>query len=100
LGKEQLKDNLDKMITLIKNNGAEVVLIGVPNFSLMLNVPELYSDLATQHNIPIEHNILPKIERNPKLKSDHIHPNAQGYKLFAESIYQILKNSGGDSIIK
>jgi lysophospholipase L1-like esterase len=95
LGKEQLKTNLDKMITLIQSNGAEVVLVGVPNFSLMLNVPELYSELAIQHNIPLELNILPKIERNPELKSDQIHPNAQGYKMLAESIYHILINSEG-----
>lgn len=91
LGKAQLKDNLDKMITLIQSNGIQVILVGVPNFSLLLNVPDLYSDLATQHNIPIELTILPKIERNPKLKSDHIHPNAEGYKLVAESIYQIIQ---------
>lgn len=91
LGKAQLKDNLGKMITLIQDSGVQVVLIGVPNFSLLLNVPDLYSDLATQHNIPIELTILPKIERDPKLKSDHIHPNAKGYKLFAESIYQIMQ---------
>jgi len=30
------------MITLIKSSGAEVVLIGVPKFNLMLKVPELY----------------------------------------------------------
>ena len=91
LGKAQLKSNLDKMITLIKKSGAQVILVGVPNFSLMLNVPELYPTLAKQHNIPAELTILPKIERDPALKSDPIHPNAQGYKLFAEGIYQLIK---------
>jgi lysophospholipase L1-like esterase len=60
----------------------------------MLNVPELYSELAIQHNIPLELNILPKIERNPELKSDQIHPNTQGYKLMAEKINLLLKDSG------
>jgi lysophospholipase L1-like esterase len=91
LGKAELKSNLDKMITLIKESGAQVILIGVPNFSLMLNVPELYPTLAKQHDIPSELSILPKIERDPALKSDPIHPNAQGYTLLAESIYQIIK---------
>ncbi len=94
LGKEQLKENLDQMISLIQNSGAEVVLVGVPNFSLMLNVPDLYSELATQHKIPVELDVLPKIERNPKLKSDPIHPNVQGYALMAERIYTILQSSG------
>lgn len=94
LGKEQLQNNLSQMITLIQNTGAEVVLIGVPNFNLMLNVPELYPEIATLNNIPIELNILPKLERDPKMKSDQIHPNVQGYQLMAESIQKLLQSSG------
>lgn len=94
LGKERLKNNLEQMITLIQDSGAEVMLIGVPNFNLMLNVPDLYPELATAYNIPIELTILSKIERSPKLKSDQIHPNAQGYSLMAESIYEVLQHSG------
>jgi len=94
LGKEQLQNNLNQMIALIQNSGAEVVLIGVPNFNLMLNVPELYPEIATLYNIPIELNILPKLERDREMKSDQIHPNAQGYQLMAESIQKLLQNSG------
>ncbi len=94
LGKEQLKNNLDQMITLIEHSGAEVVLIGVPNFSLLLNVPELYSELATKYAVPSELTIMPKIERDPALKSDQVHPNAQGYKLLADNIYTLLQSSG------
>ena len=94
LGKAQLQNNLKSMIELIQSTGAEVVLIGVPNFNLMLNIPEIYPELAANYNIPIELGILPKVERNPKLKSDQIHPNVQGYKLMAESIHQLLQESG------
>ncbi|MDC9725117.1 MAG: GDSL-type esterase/lipase family protein [Gammaproteobacteria bacterium] len=94
LGKEQLKNNLSNMIELIQSSGADVVLVGVPNFNLMLNVPEFYSELAAQYNIPIELTILPKIERNPQMKSDQIHPNVKGYRLMAESINNLLHESG------
>jgi len=94
LGREQLKNNLKQMIILIESTGAEVVLVGVPNFNLMLNVPKLYPELALDHALPIELNILSKIERNPKMKSDQIHPNAQGYRLMAERLYTLLKESG------
>ncbi len=90
LSKEQLKNNLDQMILLIHNTGAQVILVGVPNFSLMLNVPELYSELATKYNIPIERHTMQQIIRDPALKADRVHPNAQGYKLLADSIYQII----------
>ena len=94
LGKQQLNDNLSQMITLIKDSGAEVILIAVPNFSLMLNVPELYPELATNHAVPIDLTVLPQIERDNKLKSDQIHPNAQGYALMAKNVYEILQSSG------
>ena len=53
-GQKQLKNNLDQMITLIQNSGAQVILIAVPNFSIMLDVPDLYTKLAKHHNIPVE----------------------------------------------
>ena len=94
LGKKQLKENLNKMIEIVQNSGAELVLIGVPNFSLMLNVPELYPELSPIYNIPIQLTILPKLERSLQLKSDQIHPNAKGYRLMAESIQTLLMESG------
>lgn len=94
LNKEQLQQNLEQMVTLIQQSGAQVVLVGVPNFNLTLAVPELYSKVATNFNIPIEMDIIPKIERDPKLKSDTIHPNSEGYKQVAESIQQLLLASG------
>jgi len=94
LGSQQLKQNLQQMIELVHSTGAEVMLIGVPNFNLMLNVPDLYPDLATRYNIPIQLTILPKIERSPKFKSDQIHPNAAGYSLMADSVHELLQESG------
>jgi len=94
LGKAQLKNNLKQMIILIESTGAEVVLVGVPNFNLMLNVPNLYPELALEHELAFEPSILSKIERNPKMKSDQIHPNAQGYRLMAERIHTLLQGAG------
>lgn len=94
LGTGQLKNNLEKMITLIQESGAQIVLIGVPQLGLTLTVPDLYKELSETYNIPIELEILPELESDPKVKSDQIHPNATGYKLFAQSITQLLQASG------
>ena len=94
LGKEQLKSNLNKMITLIQASGAEVVLLGVPNFNLMLSVPELYSELAEAYNLPIDIELLSKLERDPKMKSDQIHPNAAGYSVMATVVQKLLVEAG------
>lgn len=95
LGNDQLKDNLGQMISLIQASGAEVVLIGVPRFTLTLAVPTLYAELATTFNIPVELSIIPELERNSAAKSDTIHPNAMGYKLLAERINTLILSVGG-----
>jgi lysophospholipase L1-like esterase len=38
--------------------------------------------------------VLTKILRNGELKSDQIHPNAQGYRLMAERVADLLKKAG------
>ena len=93
LGEGQLKRNLEQMINVIKASGAEVVLVAVPKFSIMLTPPDLYQDLAEQHQLPLALDILTNIERKPELKSDQIHPNAVGYRVFAEQIMQLLTAS-------
>lgn len=95
LGNDQLKNNLEKMIHLIQKSGADVLLIGVPRFSLTLAVPDLYTELATAYNLPAELTILPELEGNSAMKSDTIHPNARGYKLFAERISGLIFTAGG-----
>ena len=94
LGNEQIKSNLDKMIALIKASGAEVVLVGVPGFNLALQVPDLYPELATLYDVPVDVMILPSVLGNAKLKSDQVHPNAAGYRLIASSVHKLLTNSG------
>jgi len=90
---QQLEHNLEQMIKLIEDSGAQVVLVAVPKPNLMLDVPDLYQKLASQYQLPIESEIIAKIERNSDLKSDQIHPNAQGYSLLAEQIYRLLQAS-------
>ncbi len=86
----ELKQNLIQMIELIKQQGAEVVLIGIPSKSLNLKPPALYQDLATQYQIPYEATAMHQILRKSELKSDHVHPNKQGYQIIAEHIRQLL----------
>jgi acyl-CoA thioesterase-1 len=95
LGNEQLKNNLEKMIRLIQNSGAEVLLIAVPRFSITLAVPDLYTELASAYKLPIELTILPELERDSAMKSDTIHPNTMGYKLLAERISKLIITAGG-----
>ena len=94
LGKENLKNNLDQMIQLIQQSGADVVLIAVPNFNIRLNIPELYPQLAEKYSLPIDLELLSTLEADPKMKSDQIHPNAAGYNEMAITVQTLLLEAG------
>ena len=88
------KANLSAMITLAKNQGAEVVLVGVPKKSLLASTAEIYSELAEEHQIPLEKNIVGSLLKKPAMKSDSVHFNTAGYKALAEAIHELLQESG------
>ena len=91
---DKMKDNLGKMIEMAQSRDIQVVLISVPEASLFLPNIEQYQELAEQYNIPLENNIIKEVLKNPSLHSDAVHPNAQGYRLVAEAIYELLEDNG------
>ena len=94
LPQSQTADNLRAMIRLAKSRGADVVLIGTPEPGITVTPPDFYAAAAKDSGIPYEGSVIGKILRNPAHKSDPIHPNAQGYRLIAERIAELLRNSG------
>ena len=40
------------------------------------------------------YEVLGKILRDGSLKADQVHPNARGYRLMAERVYELLKKAG------
>lgn len=86
--------NLEAMVRLAEARGVAVVLIGVPKLGFGLEVPELYKRLASAHRLPYEGKIVARIEGDRALKSDPIHPNAAGYRLLAQRIHALLKETG------
>jgi len=89
-----LAENIRTMLQLARERGVPVLLIAVPAPDLALKPPTLYQDLASEFNIPIEKKVLPYILGKSTLKSDHIHPNADGYRQLAETLFKLLKKSG------
>ena len=94
LPKEKAADNVRAMIRLAKDRGIDVLLIGTPEIGFTLTPPEFYAGIAKQFGIPYEGDVLTKILRSGDLKSDQIHPNAQGYRLMAERVADLLRKSG------
>lgn len=94
LDEGEAKKNLREMVRLAKGKGVDVVLIGVPRFGLSLSVPDFYEEIAGEFNIPYEGKILRSVLSKGNLKSEYIHPNAQGYRKMAGAIAELLRKSG------
>ena len=89
-----IKKDLKGMVELAKNRGIPVVLIGVPEKSLLSSSAPFYEELADQYELVFDGVLLGSLQRSPKLKSDVIHFNQKGYRKMAEGIYALLQNSG------
>lgn len=91
---DKTKENLRAMVKMIKEKGSDVILIGVPKPGFIISVPDFYKEIADEFNIPYEGKVLKSILTNNRLKADPIHPNKEGYRELAESIYKIMKKNG------
>ena len=94
LPKAQAAENVRAMIRLAKDRGIAVLLIGTPEIGFTLTPPDFYGESAKQFGIPYEADVLTKILRDASLKADQVHPNAQGYRLMAERVADLMRKSG------
>jgi lysophospholipase L1-like esterase len=94
LDESALSQNLAQMVTQIRSHGAEVMLLSVPKPGVFLKPAPLYSQLAAELQLPVANEIIADVESETSLKSDAIHPNAEGYRLIAERVFELLSESG------
>lgn len=90
----QTAENLRAMVGMARERGVGVVLIAVPRLGFGLALPKLYGKIAGEFAIPLEAKALRQILSTGSLKSDPIHPNADGYRILAESVAKLLKRAG------
>jgi lysophospholipase L1-like esterase len=87
-------NNLRTMILMAQESNVQVIMLAVPNPTLILSPAEFYEELANNMRVPIEVDAISDILQYPGNKSDAIHPNAAGYRMMAESIYELLLSRG------
>jgi lysophospholipase L1-like esterase len=91
----QIEANLERMVRISREQGIPVLLLGVPRPAIFgLESADFYYTLAERLQLPLEAEIIPHILAERELKSDQIHPNARGYRLLAEAVYDKLRESG------
>lgn len=92
-----LKQNLSEMIETIHARGAVVILAGMeaPTNSgpeYRKEVHEAYQELAKKYKLPFIPFFLQRVVSNEKLmQEDLTHPNSEGSKILAQTVYQTLK---------
>lgn len=89
-----IETNLREILKTIRARGIDMVLVGVPTPGLITSAPEFYTKLAQEFGIPYEGKIVTSVLYSPELKSDPIHPNADGYRKMAEAIAKLLRDAG------
>jgi len=92
-GEVRAAENLRTMVAMAKEQGIDVVLLGVPKPDLSLSPPDYYAQIAAEFAIPYDGEALADILGDRSLKSDYIHPNAAGYRQLAETLAKLLRQT-------
>jgi len=87
----EIFENLDKMVAMIQQKKAMVVLAEVGAGYFGDAYIERFKQIAKKRRALLIPNILRGILSDPSLKSDEIHPNDAGYRLIADRIYEKIK---------
>ena len=89
--KEIVFKNLEKLIHIIQNNGALVILGGIDIPLWGRGFGSEYVKLSEKTGSVLIQNIFKDILGKPQLMSDSIHPNDQGYTIMANHFYKVLQ---------
>ncbi|MGR9100838.1 MAG: GDSL-type esterase/lipase family protein [Gammaproteobacteria bacterium] len=93
--RSETEANLAAMIEEALKRNVAVILLGVPKPGLLLlDSDEIYRHIADRYQIPSDLNVIPAILGDSDLKSDAVHPNDQGYRLLARSVYELMSQNG------
>ncbi len=81
-------------------SGAQVLLVGIPELSMLAAVARslsdhpMYAELAAELKVPLHEGGWASVLGDPALRSDPIHANAQGYATFARGLAARAKELG------
>lgn len=92
----QVRENLQGMIETCRQQGADVVLAGVPQLGLILSPAPFYAELAEEYRLPYLDDTLSDVLKDRSLKSDTIHPNAAGYRQLAQALAELIRDAARD----
>jgi acyl-CoA thioesterase I len=93
----EMKKNLGEIIVRAKERGAQVLLAGMyaptnAGADYQREIHEAFQSLAREHQVTLIPFFLDRVGGVESLnQADGIHPNAEGTKIIAETVYQALR---------
>jgi acyl-CoA thioesterase I len=93
----EMKKNLGEIILRAKARGAQVLLAGMlsptnAGEQYQREIHEAFQSLAREHNVPLIPFFLDRVAGIESLnQADGIHPNPEGTKIVAETVYNALR---------
>jgi acyl-CoA thioesterase I len=94
-------DNIRKMVDMVQAAGAMVAIADIGGGGILDDYHRLFYNLAIEKNTIFIPGLLNGILTSRSLKSDPIHPNADGYKIIAHRVYRaILPSLNQNHLIK
>lgn len=95
-----VKEDIRQIVSIARAGGAQVLLVAVPELSLLGAVTRkpadasLYAELGKEEKLPVIEDVFADILGDPELRADAIHPNVQGYARMAKAFRDALKKLG------
>jgi lysophospholipase L1-like esterase len=94
MGEAAAAANVREMIRLAQSRGIAVVLLATPKPGFGASKVKFYEEIATEFAIPVEADVLADVLGSRSLKSDLVHPNAEGYAEIAAAVAKLLRKAG------
>lgn len=92
--------NLKAILSQAKTRQIQTALLAIPEFSPIsaaignLSDHPLYAKIAKETDTPLISNVFSDVLDKNSLKSDQIHPNAEGYRMVEEHLRKMLIKMG------
>lgn len=97
---DQTRANIRGICQQVIANGAQVLLVGVPEAGVFaaltrsLKDHPLYEELTAELKVPLHSGGWAEVLSDPALRSDPIHANASGYDRFAHGVFATARVLG------
>jgi acyl-CoA hydrolase len=91
---------LARLPALLRQHSPQLLLVGVPEASLLgalarsLSDHRMYEEVSTELKLPLHAGGWAAVLGDPALRSDPIHANARGYAQFARGLAQTARDVG------